>query len=787
MVKRFSGFLMAVCLTAAVGAAACTPHSAEAAGAAFEEKRIFTSGEDGYVLYRIPGIVVTGNGTLIAYCEARAARGDREPMDIVMKRSTDGGNTWGSRVKLADGVSTGDTMNNAVMIAEENSGTVHLVYSKNYARTYYRKSSNHGLTWSAPVDLTGVFEGYAPGYTVGAVAAGPGHGIQLKSGRLLIPFWITTNNNSFAISSVCTLYSDDGGATWNRGEILRETPVTVSNAEPTIVQLYDGSVMLNMRNGSPSKLRAVSTSASGTGGWSAPVLDEELVDQSCAGSLIRFTDKGSYHNNRLLFSNINNPSSRSNLTVKMSMDEGETWKYSKVICNTGAAYSDLAVSKDKNTIYCFYEKWEGTASYKYLTLARFNLEWLTNGEQSLDPLSGSPPVIPPVPSINVNEHWNSLSAWSLGGNGTKQISPEGQLHLYDNSGSGGFVERNDINIGQTYTFEFKAKIDDFTNDPIGVSPYPASLGTKIRDGVYRLMLDFRPDGIYAMDNHNAWTRVKAVSLNKDWYTWKVKVNHGIAEVFMDGISQCKFAMQSSSAGDTIQHWICGKSTDAAGAHIEYTRLYTEPLKSGPVGDWKFNEASGTNANDASGNANTGIVSGAVWSAGYRNNGLLFDGINDYVDAGKKSNLQFGKGDFTAAAWIKTNTVSSHRLIFWNGDVGNDKPQWWVKLEENNISFAVDGVSNPAVNYVKTDNGPIKVGVWHHVAVTRKGAVIKLYIDGVERKSVICSNVPDVTSTSNGLTIGKDKNGTTRYWNGMIDEVLIYDRALSAGEILDIYN
>ena len=185
--------------------------------AKFEEVTLFTSGTEGYTLYRIPGIVVTGNGTVITYCEARAGRGDHDPMDVLIRRSTDGGNTWEPRVRLAEGVSTETTMNNPVMVAEKNNGTVHLFYCKEYATVYYRKSTDHGATWSEPVDLGPVFDQYKPDYRLGAVAAGPGHGIQLSSGRLVVPFWITTNPASFAVSSVTTLYSDDSGTTWNRG------------------------------------------------------------------------------------------------------------------------------------------------------------------------------------------------------------------------------------------------------------------------------------------------------------------------------------------------------------------------------------------------------------------------------------------------------------------------------------------------------------------------------------------------------------------------------------------
>ncbi|MNG02641.1 Sialidase precursor [compost metagenome] len=115
-------------------------------------------------------------------------------------------------------------------------------------------------------------------------------------------------------------------------------------------------------------------------------MDSGLPDPKVFGSLVRFTDQSEYYTNRLLFSNVNNPADRSNVSVKMSLDEGKSWTYAKVIEPGGSAYSDLAVSPDKHTIYCYYEKWHGDLKYHLMVLARFNLEWLTDGEQSLDPV-----------------------------------------------------------------------------------------------------------------------------------------------------------------------------------------------------------------------------------------------------------------------------------------------------------------------------------------------------------------------------------------------------------------
>jgi sialidase-1 len=971
--SKLNKILIMLCaaLLLASGASFNTGNVAKAATAPFyDETILYEATVDGYAQYRIPGVVVTGDGTIITYMEARKTTSDLADIDIYMRRSTNGGNTWEPRVKLVDGVSTANTINNPVMIAEKNSSTVHFLYCKEYNQAFYMKSTDNGANWSPPVEITSVFNQFKSEFNWTHLATGPGHGIQLANGRLLVPVWLALN--TFSPDVVSTIYSDDGGATWNRGEIIWDTPDVPGPNETTAVQLYNGSVMLNSRNSTKiSPSRSVATSLNGSSGWTTPVLDRELNDPNDYGSILRFTDQHDYYNNRLLFTNTNNPSDRSNLTVKMSMDEGNSWTYSKVIAPEGSAYSDLAVSNDKQTIYCFYEKWNGTVKYHYMVLARFNLEWLTDGEQSLDLLTGPPPTYPPIPTVNLDEQWNSLSAWTTAGNTT--ISPAGQLDLYSNNSTISSVNRTDISIPQSYTLEFKAKIDNFSSGAIGVSPFPASLATKIGDGKYRLMLDFRTDGIYAMTNYGVWTQIKAVTLTSIWYTWKVVVNHGVAEVFMEGISQGKFAMQSGNYSDVVQHWVLGTSSDIANAHVEYsklytdvpvtwdvatvnideqwnslsawtaagsatispagqlnlssnnstntsvsrtnisipqsytlefkakiddfsngaigvspfpaslgtkvadgkyrlmldfrtdgiyaitsygvwtkvkavtlnsswhlwkvrvtngyaevfmdgvfqgsfamqagtysevlqhwvlgtstdavnahvesTRLYTELPGSGPVSYLKFDETSGTTATDSSGNGNTGTVTnGATWAVGHLNNGLTFDGTNDYVDAGNKTSMQFGQGDFTAAAWVKTDTITGNRFIFWYGDVGTAVPSWWVQMESSGkVSFLIDGTSAPTGNYVATDTAALSVGVWTHIAVTREDSIIRIYVNGVETKAIYTSNIPDVTSASNGLAIGKDKNGTTRYWDGMIDEVRVYDRSLSSKEIQGLYN
>ena len=376
-----------------------------AAGQFFDKTDLFEAGVDGYVLYRIPGIAVTTKGTLLAYCEARKSdTGDWGPIDIMLRRSTDGGNTWGARRKVVnvEGPVTqnpvslerkyakpGDlTVNNPVAIVDRATAAVHFLYCIEYARCYYMRSDDDALTFSEPTDITPTFDEFRTDYDWKVLATGPGHGIQLENGRLLVPVWLSTGTGGHGHrpSAVSVVYSDDHGGTWHRGEIVVEHPDPKNPSETVAVQLHDGRVMLNIRHESREHLRGVSISEDGATGWSPMRYDKQLPEPVCMGSIVRLTKQPDYEKNRILFANPHNADNRKrkNVTVKVSYDEGGTWPVARSIEPGASGYSDLAVDP-AGTAYCFYERATTGNHYqtKYLSVARFNIEWLTDGQDSL--------------------------------------------------------------------------------------------------------------------------------------------------------------------------------------------------------------------------------------------------------------------------------------------------------------------------------------------------------------------------------------------------------------------
>ncbi|MDB6064782.1 MAG: nedA [Pedosphaera sp.] len=370
-----------------------------------EKADLFKAGEYGIALYRIPGIVVTTNGTVLAYCEARRNSGsDWADSEIYLRRSTNGGVSWDAARKIAHfgerlprspvavahkaGSTNDQTVNNPVAIADRQTGEVHFLYCVNYQRCFYLRSDDNGLTFTKPVEITAAFDKFRPEYDCNVIATGPGHGIQLANGRLVVPVWLSTGATGHSPSVAATIFSDDHGRTWQRGAIaLTSTDAWPNPNETAVVQLADGSVMLDIRTNSRKNRRVVTISPDGATNWSEAHFDEALLEPICMASLVRYSAKPAAKKNRILFSNPDNLKNakgdekpgvhrdRKNLSIKLSYDEGKTWAVNKTLEEGPSAYSDMA-ALDDGTILCFYER------HKVLTLARFNLEWLSDGKDS---------------------------------------------------------------------------------------------------------------------------------------------------------------------------------------------------------------------------------------------------------------------------------------------------------------------------------------------------------------------------------------------------------------------
>ena len=359
-----------------------------------EKVDVFPPGMNGISLYRIPGMVVTGRGTVLAYCEARKNSGsDWGEIEVHLRRSTDGGKTWEAPKKIAheaariegnptkkSGGEKEQTVNNPVAIVDRDTGAIEFLYCVNYARCFSMRSTDDGKTWSKPVEITASFEPFRAKYNWTVIATGPGHGIQLKSGRLVVPIWLAYGKNgAHAPSAAATIYSDDHGKTWKAGEIPLPNEGELGNPNETMItELSDGKVMLVNRNVSKPNRKLITTSPDGATHWSKPYFHEQLWEPICMASIIAHPSKAGtliYSNPHTLAKDAQGKEipvgrgKRENLSIKLSRDDGKTWPINKTLEAGPSAYSDLAILPD-GSILCLYE------GNKKIVCARFTLDWL---------------------------------------------------------------------------------------------------------------------------------------------------------------------------------------------------------------------------------------------------------------------------------------------------------------------------------------------------------------------------------------------------------------------------
>lgn len=359
---------------------------------------LFVSGEGGYHTYRIPALAVTVDGVLLAFVEGRKhGRGDAGEIDLVLRRSADGGETWSAPQVVV--TEPGMTCGNPAPVVDHQTGVIWLPFCKNLAdgdqhqicagkapRTVWLTSSDDGgETWETPREITADVKD--PRWTW--YATGPCHGVQLESGRLVVAC-----DHQVGVDFVRQdpghshlIYSDDHGATWRLGGIVPE----VGTNESAVVELGGERLYVNCRDQQRRGRRCGAWSDDGGLTVSGTAWQEELIEPACQGSLARLGPADGSPG-AILFANPAS-ASRDTLTVRLSEDGGHTWKHSRVLEQGPSAYSDLAVTPTGDegagqnggmvtqTVHCLYEQGEAMP-YERITLARFSPGWLAQSSES---------------------------------------------------------------------------------------------------------------------------------------------------------------------------------------------------------------------------------------------------------------------------------------------------------------------------------------------------------------------------------------------------------------------
>jgi hypothetical protein len=363
----------------------------------FDETTLWDAEVDPLENYHVHGLAVLPDDTILVATEGRHEVCDAGPRDLLLRRSPDGGGTWEPTQTLVPSVD-GQSWGNPAFVVDRRTGEIFLFYmlslrlpentscSGDIGDLYQISSADGGRTWSAPKAMSGLFDHFP--YEWALHGPGPGHGIQLDNGRLLLNCShrrvIVGNTVEQRFYGVASIYSDDHGATWHAtGEVPVSVPYPINEAR--LVQRADGTVLVNGRaaaGGNRQRIVAVSADRGLT--WSAPRLDGSTgTFNAVDASLLRYTGgPRSSEVDRVLFSRPDSPV-RTNMTVSVSYDEAHSFRYHKVINEGRSYYSELGRLSD-GTILLLYGCDGNIPSFpRRVALCRFSLDWLTDGRDSL--------------------------------------------------------------------------------------------------------------------------------------------------------------------------------------------------------------------------------------------------------------------------------------------------------------------------------------------------------------------------------------------------------------------
>ena len=322
---------------------------------------VFQEGEGGYHSYRIPAIIASPSGTLLAFCEGRkSSRNDAGDIDLLLKRSTDQGKTWSAHsVVYEEGIDAPITIGNPCPVVDHTTGVIWLAFTRNNARAFVTSSQDDGHSWSKPMEITGELKSFP--FPWKRIGTGPVNGIHSQSGRLLFPVWLNDKIGENYRSAV--VYSDDQGKTWQPGSIIPETLPDTN--ECVLVETASGKLYMNLRNKHPQKRRGVCWSSDGGLTWSKPQLDHELLDPICQGSALAIPDT-----DMVLFVNAASIH-RERLTLRISHDGAQSWGEKRLLWTGPAAYSCLVALPD-GAFGCLFES-GGTSPYECIRFIRISL------------------------------------------------------------------------------------------------------------------------------------------------------------------------------------------------------------------------------------------------------------------------------------------------------------------------------------------------------------------------------------------------------------------------------
>lgn len=348
--KFFRLLLSAAIGVASLGVSAQTPVCY--ADGPIVRSLVMDKGDYDSKFYRIPAIATLPDGSIVVVGDKRIETLNDLPgkIDVVARRSTDGGRTWGPYITVAEHDEMGGYGDPAIVYDRRTGDLIVIsshgngLWDKSPSHTSVSRSHDGGLTWEKPVDISGqIFttdpDGKQP-IKLTAAFASSGRAVQLKNGRLI--FVLVTRKEGVDPFPCYAIYSDDGGHTWKASK----TPATLDGDESKIVQLPNGDLLMSIR-ARFNNTRKFSLSKDNGVTWTE-LTDgyDNLADVRCNGDIISVKHNGK----DVLLHSLPAGPWRSNITIYASYDGGRTWPRSYQVMHGPAAYSTMTLMPDGKTI-----------------------------------------------------------------------------------------------------------------------------------------------------------------------------------------------------------------------------------------------------------------------------------------------------------------------------------------------------------------------------------------------------------------------------------------------------
>ncbi|MFF3850606.1 LamG-like jellyroll fold domain-containing protein [Streptomyces sp. NPDC002328] len=811
------------------------------------EQILYRSGTAGYGCFRIPTIVRTKTGTLLAFAEARRSPScaDRGAIDIVVRRSTNGGRTWGPvRVVLAGGDTdpeTPYTRGNPSPVADLRTGDVHLLSTSEPAEPggkrlpRVQRSTDDGLTFGAPKPLPRLSHPQD-----GWFGTGPAHGVQLKrgpkAGRLVVGAYESPPRAGQDPQLVGVLYSDDGEE-WFASATADSFAPGVLPGEPTVAELDNGQVYINARNnnGTSSGHRTHAVSAdSGTTVPAQQVVPSLTTPEVQASVLALEQTYRATPGDTLVLSAPSHPKDRQHMRIRYSTDRGATWQDAAQINAKRAGYSDLVELTD-GEIGLVYEGGDGfSAANVYFN--RFT------------------PAAAGVPGVFTGRVHPQASP------AAGRTTPDGTPDANDAYLAGGSALDTGGRLGNALALDAAGEYADV--------PYAPGIDPGDGDFTYSLFFKYRAQPGETQQRALMWAYGYGAAKPQVWvraqpgqdrlYAWVQGVGGGASTALADAGASTAFGddawhhLTLVRSGGQITLSVDGTSsaqaTGVAGsvsadraAGVDGIRLGARPDASagepftGGLDEFRVYRGALTDAqlaelrtglapasaddslalrlpfqvidtaevpaltsvaieDDVSGHCADGTLLGGVPGevAGRVGKGAIsVSASRPGVETPYLPALDVGAGDFTYTLWFRhslTETDASAALLWAYGSVPGE-PSLWVRAQPSQRRLLA-WAETPAgpVQAALGDTGPSAAfgdGAWHLLAITRSGGTLRLSVDGTAAAEATgLSGALTSAATPEGLRVGS-KPGDLDVFTGSLDEARLYRRAFTTAELTRI--